>query len=173
VVGQGLVMMDERGETTSEITRGRLLKVGAVAALMAGAGGAGRALAGVTGDGGTGRATAGVTGGVVDAGPGVGKVRGGPAFLHRSTWAPLVGDRFTLSLPGRKSLRMQLIATTPHKSPGESFSLVFRGRADAAAESGLYRIRHSDLGSFELFLSPVGRGVKGLDLEAVINRVAT
>jgi hypothetical protein len=153
--------MDELIETTSGISRARLLKVGAVTALMAGAGGAGRALAGVTGAS------------TVDAGPGVGRERGGAGYLHRESWAPLLGDRLKLSLPGQKTLRMQLIAVTPHKSPGQSFSLVFRGGRDAAAESGLYRIQHSSLGSFELFLSPVGRGVKGLDLEAVINRVAT
>jgi hypothetical protein len=153
--------MDERIETTSGMSRGRLLKAGAVAALMAGAGGAGRALAGVSGAG------------TVDAGPGVGRQRGGAAYLHRESWAPLLGDRFRLSLPEQQPLRMQLVAVTPHRSAGESCSLVFRGHADALAQSGLYGIRHSSLGSFELFLSPVGRGVKGLDLEAVINRVAT
>lgn len=153
-------MKDERGERTGGFSRGNFLKAGAVAALAAGAGGAGRALAGVPGT-------------AVDAGPGVGKLRGGAAFLHRPSWTPLVGDRFKLSLPGQKALRMQLIAATPHRSPGEAFSLVFRGHRDAAAESGVYRIQHSSLGSVELFLSPIGRGVKGLDLEAVVNRVAT
>lgn len=142
------------------ISRGRFLKAGAAAALVAGAGGAGRALAGVTG-------------GEVAAGPAVGRPHGGAGYLQRESWAPLVGDRFALSLPGQKTLHTQLIAVTPHRSPGESFSLVFRGRRDAGAQSGRYRIRHSSLGSFELFLSPVGRGVNGLDLEAVVNRIAT
>ena len=56
---------------------------------------------------------------------------------------------------------------------GDSFSLLFRGRRTSGVESGVYRIEHPRMGSFELFLSPVGRGVKGLNLEAVINRIAT
>jgi len=34
-------------------------------------------------------------------------------------------------------------------------------------------VEHRTLGAFDLFVNPVGRGVKGLNLEAVINRIAT
>jgi Domain of unknown function (DUF6916) len=59
------------------------------------------------------------------------------------------------------------------RGPGEAFSLLFRGRRRPDVEGGTYRIEHPSLGAFELFLNPVGRGLKGLHLEAVINRIAT
>jgi hypothetical protein len=57
--------------------------------------------------------------------------------------------------------------------PGDAFSLLFRGRRRAGVTGGIYQIEHPALGTFELFVNPVGRGVKGLNLEAVINRIAT
>ena len=68
---------------------------------------------------------------------------------------------------------MKLVEARQLPSVGESFSLLFRGRVRAGIDSGMYRLEHPSLGVFELFVSPVGRGVKGLDLEAVINRIAT
>ena len=50
---------------------------------------------------------------------------------------------------------------------------LYASRAHPGVASGTYRIEHPALGGFELFAGPVGRGVKGLDLEAVINRIAT
>jgi hypothetical protein len=140
------------------VTRGGLIKAGAAAALVVGAGGAGRALAG--GD------TS------ITEGPGIGKPRGGPAYLRRATYAPLVGTDFRVHIPGRRTLRVKLVEARKLRGPGEAFSLLFRGRR-AQVEGGIYRIDHPRLGAFELFVNPVGRGVKGLDLEAVVNRIAS
>ena len=148
--------MDGSGESR-RVTRGGLIKAGAAAALVVGAGGAGRALAG---------------GGASDlAGPGVGKPHGGSAYLHQATYAPLVGTDFRVHVPGRRTLRVKLVEARELRGPGESFSLLFRGRR-ADVEGGIYRIDHPRLGAFELFVNPVGRGVKGLELEAVVNRIA-
>ncbi len=68
---------------------------------------------------------------------------------------------------------MKLVDATKRPSAGESFSLLFRGHRTTGVDAGSYRLEHPRMGSFELFLSPVGRGVKGLNLEAVINRIAT
>jgi uncharacterized protein DUF6916 len=138
------------------ITRGGLIKAGAAAALVVGGGGAGRALAG------------GGASGVAESG--IGKPRGGPAHLRHATYAPLVGSDFRVHVPGR-SLRVKLVEARKLQSPGEAFSLLFRGRR-ADVRGGIYRIDHPRLGAFELFVNPVGRGVKGLDLEAVVNRIA-
>ncbi|MGZ4280853.1 MAG: DUF6916 family protein [Gaiellaceae bacterium] len=147
---------------SAKLTRGRLLKTGAVAALAAGAGGAGSVLAG---------AAAGA--GAVDAGPGIGKPGRGKAYLRRSTYAPLIGTRFKVHRPGERTLKVKLISARQLPSAGDSFSLTFRTGRTPSVESRIYRLEHPALGSFELFLSPVDRGVKGLDLEAVINRIAT
>lgn len=144
----------------SGLTRSGLIKAGGAAALAAGAGGfVGRALAG----GGRGEL----------AGSGVGKAHGGPAYLRRATYTPLVGTDFRVHVPGEKTLRLKLIEARALKGPGDAFSLLFRGRRQADVKSGTYRIEHRTIGSFDLFVNPVGRGVKGLDLEAVINRIAT
>jgi hypothetical protein len=148
------------GDESGRITRRRLLKTGAVAALVAGAGGAGRALAGVGGSD-------------LGDGPGIGMPRGGAAYLHRGTYAPLVGSEFKVLRPGGRTLRMKLVAAQARPGVGDSFSLLFRGRRTTGVESGIYRLEHPLMGSFELFLNPVERGVKGLNLEAVINRIAT
>ena len=152
--------MDDGPVQGGGFTRGGLIKAGGAAALAAGAGGfVGRALAG---------------GQEADlAGPGIGKARGGPAYLQRATYAPLVGTDFRVHVPGKKTLRLKLVEARALKSPGEAFSLLFRGRRPVDVSGGMYRIEHRALGSFELFVSPVGRGVKGFDLEAVINRIAT
>jgi hypothetical protein len=139
------------------LTRRGLVKAGAAVALAVGAGSTGEALGGI---------------GHL-ASPGIGKPRDGAAFLQRATYEPLVGTSFRVLRPDGRKLRMTLIQVQPFPSRGEAFSLLFRARHPIGVEGHLYRIEHSALGSFELFVSPVGRGVKGIDLEAVINRIAT
>ncbi len=150
--------MDEQPESRG-LTRHGLIKAGAVAAVAFGAGGTERALAGATGAGGP--------------GSGLGKPSGGPAFLRHETYIPLVGTDFSVHRPGAGTLRVKLIQAQQLPSVGEAFSLLFHGRARAGVASGTYRLEHPSLGDFDVFLSPVGRGVKGLDLEAVINRIST
>jgi hypothetical protein len=141
-----------------KFTRSGLVKTGAVAALAVGAGGTANAL-----------------GGVQDlAASGIGKPLGGPAFLRHATYEPLVGTDFGVLRSDGSTMKMRLIRVQHLPSRGESFSLLFRARRQHTDVDGrLYRIDHPALGSFELFVNPVGRGVKGLDLEAVVNRIAT
>jgi uncharacterized protein DUF6916 len=140
------------------LTRHGLIKAGAAAAVAFGAVGTEQALAGVGA-----------------AASGLGKPSGGAAYLHRETYVPLVGTEFRFHRPGAVTVRVKLIQARQLPSVGDAFSLLFRGRGRAGARvvTGIYRLEHPSLGEFDLFLSPVGRGVKGLDLEAVINRIAT
>ena len=140
-------LIDDQG-----LTRGGLFKLGAVAALAAGAVPAGRALA---------------------AESRLNPLRGGPAYLHRETFVPHVGSDFRVVRPGLPPLRVRLLESKPLQGPGTSFSLLFHGKLRAPLEQGIYRIEHPSLGAFDLFLEPVGRGVRGQDIEAVINRTAT
>lgn len=150
--------MDERIEKRG-LTRGGLIKAGAAAALAVGVGGTGRALAGGAG--------------ASLAGSGLGKPLGGAAYLHRTTFVPLVGSDFRVLRPGARALTVRLVEAKQLPSQGESFSLLFHSHTRAGIGEGTYRIEHPALGGFDLFIGPVGRGVKGLDLEAVINRIAT
>ena len=149
----------EHPPETRGLTRSGLIKAGAAAALAVGASGTGAALAGRSS--------------TPSMGPGIKSAKGGPAYLRRSSYAPLVGTNFRFHLPGAQALKLKLVEARPLRGPGESFSLLFRGRRQLDIEGGTYRIEHRALGSFELFVNPVGRGVKGLDLEAVVNRIAT
>jgi uncharacterized protein DUF6916 len=150
--------MDERNDNRA-LTRGGLIKVGAAAALAVGAGGTRSALAGDAGAG-------------ADA-SGLGKPKGGPAYFRRESYVPLIGTHFLLRLPEGRRLRVKLIDASPRGVVGESFSLLFSGRRQAGIEGGIYRLEHPSLGRFDLFVNPVGRGVRRLHLEAVVNRIAT
>jgi hypothetical protein len=150
--------MEERIESRG-MTRGGLIKAGAAAALVVGAGGAGRALAG-------GQETK-------LAVPVLGKPRGGAAYLRRETYLPYVGSDFRVLRPGASTLRVKLIEVKQLPSQGEAFSLLFSGRPQSGVAEGVYRIEHPSLGGFDLFAGLVGCGVKSLDFEAVINRIST
>lgn len=139
------------------LTRRGLVKAGAAAALVVGAGSTADAL--------------GAQGGL--AASGIGKPRDGAAFLRYATYEPLVGTSFRVLRPDGGTLRMTLMQVQLLPSRGEAFSLLFQARRRVAVEGRLYRMEHPALGSFELFINPVGRGVKAVDLEAVINRIAT
>ena len=142
---------------TRALTRSGLIKTGAAAAAALGLGGAARALAG---------------GPEADvAASEIGKPRGGAAHLRAATYAPLIGTHFKLRRPDDRPLRLKLIEAKTLRGPGEAFSLLFRGRR-TVIEAGMYSFEHPALGAFDLFVGPVGRGVKGLDLEAVVNRIA-
>jgi hypothetical protein len=86
---------------------------------------------------------------------------------------PLVGTDFRVHRPGARALKVKLIEARPLPSVGEAFSLHFRAHPQAGVEGGTRRLSHPTLGEFDLFIAPVGRGVKGLELEAVIYRIAT
>jgi hypothetical protein len=152
------VVMDGRDESRG-LTRSGLIKAGALGALVVGAGGAGSALAGSAGMG--------------AAASGIRKPTGGPAYLSHATYAPLVGTQFRLHRTGARSLRVRLIEARQSPTAVNSFSLLFRAHPRAGVDGGLYRLEHPALRNVELFISPVGRGAKGLELEAVINRIAT
>lgn len=148
--------MDAERNDEQGLTRGGLFKLGAVAAFAAGAVPAGRALAA------PGRARSRLT-----------VPRGGPAYLRHETFVPHVGSTFRVARPELPPLRVRLLESKRRHGAGESFSLLFHDNRQARVQQGTYRIEHPSLGAFDLFLVPVGRGVRGQDIEAVINRTAT
>ncbi len=95
----------------------------------------------------------------------------GPEF-RSATFEPLVGKTFTLHASGHEQ-HIELLAVKPHptalRGKGECFSLLFTAPRPIAA-SGTYVLVNRVLGSFSLFLSPVGLPSKGQRYEAVVNR---
>jgi hypothetical protein len=80
-----------------------------------------------------------------------------PPYLRRSSYLPLVGDSFTAG-----SVRLRLDEVSGELE--DVFGLIFSG---AQLEQGIHELRHPQLGSFELFIAPVGAAT---DRQAVIDR---
>jgi hypothetical protein len=140
------------------MSRTGLLKLGAVAALVLGAGPAARAAAG-------GPAPA-----VGDAAGVTTRVRG-PRYLRLATYVPLVGSTFRIHREGSSPLSVKLTAATRLQGVGESFSLIFRGHGNARLGQQIYNLEHPSLGTFPLFVVPVGRATKGQEFQVIVNRI--
>ncbi|MEP6819610.1 MAG: hypothetical protein ABJA18_08755 [bacterium] len=55
----------------------------------------------------------------------------------------------------------------------EQFSIIFRGPNEPFLNQGNWRLSHDQLGEFELFLVPVSKSDRGIDYQAVFNRIST
>lgn len=140
------------------MSRTGLLKLGAVAALVLGAGPAARAAAGSPGPAAT------------DARSVAPRVRG-PRYLRLATYVPLVGSTFQIHREGSSPLSVKLVSATRVEGVGESFSLIFRAHGNAKLGQETYTVTHPNVGTFPLFLVPVGRAASGRDIQAVVNRI--
>jgi Domain of unknown function (DUF6916) len=94
--------------------------------------------------------------------------------LVRSAYAGLVGRRFAV---GSAKLRLKSISDVAGAARDASlvgsedaFVLTFSGPLAQPLESGTHTLRHPDLGTFELFISPVKRPSTDCLYEAVIDR---
>jgi hypothetical protein len=97
-----------------------------------------------------------------------------PSHLRRSSYAGRVGQRFAA---GPVQLRLASVAdiagaTRDRSLAGseDAFVLAFSGPLDRALEPGTHRLSARGLGSFDLFVSPVGRPGADRRYEAVIDR---
>lgn len=151
--------MDDAIKQPQSMSRTSLLKLGAFAALAFGAGPAARAASGVLGP------AANDEGSITPAGP-------APRYLRLATYVPLVGSTFRINREGASPLKVKLVSATPLAGKGESFSLIFRGQRHSEIAERISTLEHPSLGRFDLFVAPVGRGVKGQDFQAVVNRIA-
>lgn len=75
------------------------------------------------------------------------------------TFSEHLGGIFRIDPDGKRKVDVELISATGSNesgSGGRPFSLVFRGPGDASLSQRIYRIEHDQIGSFELFLVPIG-----------------
>ena len=90
-----------------------------------------------------------------------------------STFSELVGAPFRLHLEDSSALDLELVSVTPALiHPGEArerapFSVVFRGPTEPVLPQRIYRFESETLGSFELFVVPIGPDDNGMQYEAV------
>src|SRR6266487_3434008 len=94
-----------------------------------------------------------------------------------ATFAGLLLSKFRVQAGERTSVEVELIEATPHESADEaaqadagSFSLVFAGPSNPFLPQQTYRFEHDNLGTFDLFIVPVGKDRKGFQYEAIFNR---
>ena len=91
------------------------------------------------------------------------------------TFSGHVGSKFRVHLDASDPLEVELISATGlGGSAGEEppvrrqpFSLVFRGPGDILLPQRIYPMEHEQIGSFDLFLVPIGPDEKGLRYEAI------
>ena len=88
------------------------------------------------------------------------------------TFSGFVGDGFRIHPGTGEPFDVGLISVTePDEETGRGrpFSIVFRGPGDVVLPQRIYRMEHSELGAFEIFLVPIGPDEKGPRYEAVFN----
>jgi hypothetical protein len=103
---------------------------------------------------------------------------GVPAYLRRSSFAPLVGDRFELlATDGRAVARLVGVDDLPaggrigaQAGSDDAFALVFHASGATRLEQDVMTLTHPRLGRFALLVSPSGTGRHGQDYAATINR---
>jgi hypothetical protein len=94
-----------------------------------------------------------------------------------STFAEQEGSTFRLSLASGETLNATLLQVTTLSAKGPSgeelprkrtpFSLIFCVPAPDRFEQKIYRMEHPVIGTFELFLVPIGRDAEGYRCEAI------
>ena len=93
--------------------------------------------------------------------------------LQLNSFSEHLNTKFRVSTGGDESLELELVeAKDLGSSPRqERFTLLFRGPSAVALEQKMYKIDHASLGSFDLFLVPVGARQGYREYEAVFNRL--
>jgi len=100
------------------------------------------------------------------------------ASFTRQTFLPFVGTIFQPVSDENKRILLRLTEVPAHVSKydqprgigGESFSLIFRGVGRNVLPAKTHIFEHASLGTFSLFISPVGRSAK--KYQAVINHLS-
>jgi len=85
------------------------------------------------------------------------------------TFAPLTGSVFIMRANATNVLELELLQaeSTARTQNGRPFSLVFRGPRSPVAVQRIYQLEHATLGTFDLFLVPIGPDERGMQYEAV------
>jgi hypothetical protein len=95
----------------------------------------------------------------------------GPSELTLESFAPVVGEAFTVGDPAGTTAELLLVEATaqeagPH-APRPPFSLLFQGPAEPFLPQATYRFEHPSLGAIGIFIVPLGRDEHGTTYEAL------
>ena len=96
--------------------------------------------------------------------------------LTATSFAPAVGDTFSLDAGEAGPIELELVAVRLHDpdAPAEDvpgsrapFTLEFRGPLEPVLPQRIYGLEHPSFGTLEIFIVPVGRDEAGTAYEAV------
>jgi hypothetical protein len=106
----------------------------------------------------------------------------GRNLMSKATFAALLNTPFLILPRGNKRVRVELIQIEDRVSKPdqqlaartgkECFSLAFRPSSYARLKQDTYRMQHSKLGNFDLFIGPIESKKHGMIYEAIINHVS-
>jgi hypothetical protein len=95
------------------------------------------------------------------------------------TFAPHAGERFLLHLDGAEAQPFVLQSVTEipvsgwrpedvaaHRKP---FSLLFLGPPTFVLPQAIYHFEHDAIGTFEMFIVPIGQSAEGVSYEAIFS----
>ena len=96
-----------------------------------------------------------------------------PDIFTIEMFADHVNSKFLMHYGDSQTAELELIRV---KDVGSSerqqqFSLLFLGPLEAPILQGIYKVDHDALGRLDLFLVPIARDDKGVQYEAIFNRV--
>ena len=86
------------------------------------------------------------------------------SFPTFETWSRCCGDTFEVAGP---SGPVAMVLTTVDKSGPRGFRLHFHAPRESLLPQAMYHFRHTDLGSFDIFIVPLGPDDVGMRYEAV------
>jgi hypothetical protein len=90
-----------------------------------------------------------------------------------AAFAKNLNQVFEIQLDNEKSLVVTLseVSELNESARQQRFSLIFKGPEDTLLPQQLYSMRHESLGTFEIFLVPVGTAPDGFLYQAVFNQM--
>ncbi len=104
------------------------------------------------------------------------QIYGALSNYTKATFVSYINSVFVFRAPGiRKDIEVTLSQVSDMKAApgGECFSLLFRGGGGPALRQNTYTVEHAALGTFKLFLVPVGTDDNGAQgYLATINRLS-
>jgi hypothetical protein len=94
--------------------------------------------------------------------------------LKLNSFSEHLGTKFRVYGGEDTSVELELVEAVDRGSNAkqERFALLFRGPLDVGVGQGTYKVAHDELGSFELFIVPIGVNESGREYEAVFNRLS-
>jgi hypothetical protein len=98
-----------------------------------------------------------------------------PSQLTEQEFSKYVNTKFRLATEEPIELELYEVKaylTKPNEQSGlERFSIFFAGPGDRYLPQRVYTLQHEHMGTFDLFLVPVGQDQRGFLYEAVFNYV--